>query len=194
MGSSMARYLLWAAVVVIGLQMAGCYTDFGPVVAAENPVDRPYVPTRLESGDRIKVTVYGEDSLNGVYDVDPSGFVSLPLAGNVQAAGRTKLELQQTIAAQYRSEYLHDPKVTVDVVAFRPVYVMGEVSRPQEVQYRAELNVMGAIAAAGGLTYRGSRSTVLIRHAGQEVWQEYAMVPTVMVAPGDIVRVPERYF
>jgi polysaccharide export outer membrane protein len=190
----MIKYFFWAIVLVIGLQMAGCYTEFGPVVYAENPVDRPYVPTHLQAGDRIKVTVYGEENLNGVYDIDPSGFVSLPLAGNVQASGRTKLELEQTITAKYRSEYLQNPNVTVDVVAYRPVYVFGEVFRPQEIPYKAGLNVISAIAAAGGLNYRGSRSTVLVRHAGQEVWQEYAMVPTVMVAPGDIIRVPERYF
>src|SRR5579863_1790513 len=95
----MARFLSFAAAVVIGLQVAGCYTDYGPVVPAENPTIQSYVPTRLQPGDRIKVTVYGEETLNGVYDIDPSGYVSLPLAGNVRAAGDTKLELQRTITA-----------------------------------------------------------------------------------------------
>jgi protein involved in polysaccharide export with SLBB domain len=190
----MVRYLSWAAALVIGLLVAGCYTDFGPVVPAANPVIAPYVATRLQPGDRIKVTVYGEENLNGVYDIDPSGFVSLPLAGNILAAGRTKLELQRTITARYHSEYLQNPQVTVDIVSFRAISVIGEVFRPGEVPYRADLDVVSAIARVGGLTYRGSRSTVLIRHDGEEVWQEYAMLPTVMVAPGDIVRVPERYF
>ena len=190
----MARYLFLAAALVIGLQVAGCYTDFGPVVPAENPTIQSYVPTRLQPGDRIKVTVYGEETLNGVYDIDPSGYVSLPLAGNVRAAGDTKLELQRTITAKYRSEYLQNPQVTVDIVSFRPVYVMGEVLHPGEIPYRADLDVISAIAKAGGLTYRGSRSTVLIRHVGDDVWQEYAMLPTVATAPGDIVRVPERYY
>jgi protein involved in polysaccharide export with SLBB domain len=191
---AMAKYLLWAAVVAIGLQMAGCYAEFGPVVGAENPVERPVVPTRLQAGDRIRVLVYGEENLNGVYDVDPSGFVSLPLAGNVRAAGLTKPELQQIITAKYKSEYLQNPQVTVDFVVFRPVYVMGEVFRAQSIPYHAGLNVISAITDAGGLSYRGSRSTVLIRRAGEDHWVEYAMVPTVMVGPGDILRVPERYF
>jgi polysaccharide export outer membrane protein len=190
----MVRYWSWAVALVIGLQVAGCYTDFGPVVPAPDPTLQPYVATRLEPGDRIKVTVYGEDNLNGVYDVDPAGYVSLPLAGNVKAAGFTKLELQHTIAARYHSEYLQNPQVTVDVVAFRSITVIGEVLHPGEVPYRADLDVISAIGRAGGLTYRGSRSTVLIRHDGDPVWQEYSMVPTVMVAPGDIVRIPERYF
>jgi protein involved in polysaccharide export with SLBB domain len=190
----MVRYWSWAVAIVIGLQVAGCYADFGPVVPAPDPIVQSYVPTRLEPGDRIKVTVYGEDNLNGVYDVDPAGYISLPLAGNIKAAGSTKLELQRTIAARYHSEYLQNPQVTVDVVAFRPVAVMGEVLHPGEVPFRANLNVLSAITAAGGLTYRASRSTVLIRHDGDPVWQEYSLVPTVMVAPGDIIRIPERYF
>ena len=194
MSAYATRFLSRVAALVIGLQVAGCYNDFGPVVPAENPVSQVIVPTHLQPGDRIKVTVYGEDSLNGVYDIDPSGFVSLPLAGNVRAAGLTKVELQREITARYRREYLQNPQVTVEIVSFRPVYVMGEVAHPAEIPYRADMDVVSAITMAGGLTYRGSRSTVLIRHAGDEVWQEYAMLPTVMVAPGDIVRVPERYF
>lgn len=190
----MGRYYSWVVALAIALQVAGCYTDFGAVVVAEEPAVRPVELTRLQAGDRIKVTVYGEENLNGVYDVDPSGFVSLPLAGTVKAVGRTRSELQREITAKYRSDYLQDPKVTVDFVAFRPFYVMGEAEHPGEFPYRAGLNVISAITTAGGLTYRGSRSTVLIRHAGDQVWREYAQEPTVMIAPGDIIRIPERYF
>ena len=189
----MARFLSWVAALVIGLQVAGCYTDFGPVVLAENPIVQPVVPTHLQAGDRIKVTVYGEENLNGVYDVDPAGFISVPLAGNIRAAGRTKQEIQRDIAAKYKS-YLQEPNVTVDFVAFRPFYVMGEVFHPGEFPYRAGLDVVSAITTAGGLTYRADRSMVFIRHAGEAVWREYANVPTVMIAPGDIIRIPERYF
>jgi len=190
----MFKWLSWAFVLVIGLSVAGCYTDFGPVEVAQNPVERPYIPTRIQSGDRIKVTVYGEDSLNGVYDVDPSGNVTVPLAGTVRAAGRSKGELQRDITAKYKGEYLQDPKVVVEVVGFRPFYLMGEIEKPGEYSYKSDLNILSAIAMAGGLTYRASRSTVLIQHPGQAIWQEYALAPTVMVGPGDLVRVPERYF
>jgi polysaccharide export outer membrane protein len=181
-------------VFVIGLQVAGCYSDYGMVMPAENPVARPIVATDLQPGDRLKVTVYGEENLNGVYDIDPWGNVSLPLAGTIQAAGRTKRELEREITTKYRSEYLQNPKVTVDFVAFRPFYMMGEVEHPGEFPYRAGLNLVSAVSTAGGLTYRGSRSKALIRHAGEEVWREYEILPTVMVAPGDIIRIPERYF
>src|ERR1700693_4219882 len=122
----MFKYVSWAFALLVAILVSGCYTDFGPVDLASEPVIRPYVATRLQPGDRIKVTVYGEDTLNGVYDVDPSGFVSLPLAGDVKAAVQTKAELQRVITAKYHSEYLQNPQVTVDFVAFRPIYVLGE--------------------------------------------------------------------
>ena len=190
----MFKNLSWAFALVIGLLLSGCYTDFGPVELAQNPDARPYVPSRIQPGDRIKVTVYGEDSLNGVYDVDPSGNVTVPLAGTVRAAGRTKGELQREISAKYKGEYLQDPKVTVDIVTFRSFYLMGEVEHPGEFPYKSDLNVLSATTIAGGLTYRASRSTVLIRHPGETIWKEYALAPTVIVGPGDLIRIPERYF
>jgi protein involved in polysaccharide export with SLBB domain len=193
-GVHMVKYFSLAFVFAVGLLVSGCYTDFGPVELASEPVIRPYVATRLQPGDRIKVTVYGEDNLNGVYDIDPAGNVSLPLAGTLRASGHTKADLQRQITAKYKSDYLQNPKVTVDVVAFRPFYVMGEVEHPGEFAYRSDLNVLSATTLAGGLTYRASRSTVLIKHPGEEIWTEYAMAPTVMIGPGDLIRIPARYF
>ena len=190
----MFKYLSWGFALAIGLLVSGCYTDFGPVALAPDPVVHPYVPTHLQTGDRIKVTVYGEDSLNGVYDVDPQGNVTLALAGTIRAAGRTKSELQRDITAKYKSDYLQDPKVTVEFVAFRPISIMGEVTTPGTYPYRSDLDVLSATTLAGGLTYRASRSTVLIRHPGEAGWTEYALAPTVMVGPGDLIRIPERYF
>jgi protein involved in polysaccharide export with SLBB domain len=187
------KLVRFAIAYAAGLQLGGCYTDFGRVVPAENPLVQIVVATRVQPGDRIKVAVYGEENLNGAYDVDPAGFVSLPLAGNIRVAGHTKQEIQSEITAKY-SGYLQKPKVTVDFVALRPFYVMGEVMHPGEFPYRAGLDVVSAITTAGGLTYRASGSTVLVRHVGNEVWREYAIVPSVMIAPGDYIRIPARYF
>jgi protein involved in polysaccharide export with SLBB domain len=191
----MLRFLSWMAAVVIGLQVAGCYTDYGPVVVPLDPVAATsYASTAVQVGDRIKVTVYGEDNLNGVYDVDAAGNVSLPLAGTISAAGHSKRDLEREVTRRYRSDFLQDPKVTIDIATSRPFYVMGEAEKPGEFPYRNGLNVISAIATAGGPTYRASRSYVLVKHAAQDVWVEYPMLPTTPVAPGDIIRVPERYF
>ena len=84
------------------------------------------------------------------------GSVSLPLAGTIKAAGRSKLELEREVARRYKSEYLQDPKVTVDVAVFKPFYIFGEAERPGEYPYKNGLNVLTAITTAGGLTYRPS--------------------------------------
>lgn len=189
----MLRRLSLAALFGIGLPVAGC-TTYGPVVVSPEPISVVYASTRLQAGDKIKVTVYGEDNLNGIYDIDPAGNVSLPLAGTVRAAGRTKRDLERTITSRYKSDFLQDPKVTVDIVTLRPFYVMGEAERPGEFQYRTGLNVMAAIATAGGLTYRASRNHLFIQHAGNDYWTKYPIEPSIAVAPGDVIRIPERYF
>jgi polysaccharide export outer membrane protein len=149
---------------------------------------------RLSAGDKIKVVVFGEDKLSGEYQIDTAGAVSLPLAGTIEAAGLTKPELEQALTAKLKSEYLRNPKVTVEVVSFRPFYVLGEVSKPGEYQYRSGLNVLSAIAIAGGATYRANNSIVLIQRAGTTEFAEYPQSPTIPVLPGDVVRLQERYF
>jgi polysaccharide export outer membrane protein len=119
--------------------------------------------------------------------------VSLPLAGTMRAAGRTRAGLEREITRRY-GDKLQEPQVTVEVVEFRPFYVMGEVLTPGTYPYRSGLNVLTATTTAGGLTYRASRQTVLIQHPGEEVWREYPMTASVLVSPGDLIRVPERYF
>jgi polysaccharide export outer membrane protein len=119
----------------------------------------------------------------------------MPLIGAIRAAGRTQAELGRDIANKYRSGgLLQDPKVTVAVVQFRPFYVLGEAASPGEYPFRSGLTVHAAVAMAGGFTYRASKSFVLIRHAEDEVWKEYPLTEPVVIAPGDLIRVPERYF
>ncbi|WP_426609753.1 polysaccharide biosynthesis/export family protein [Bradyrhizobium sp. McL0616] len=194
----LSKYLKLAVVVVGALQLAGCYTDYGPVEVETQPV-RPSlgagVASSLRPGERIKVTIYGEESLTGEYDINPGGSVSMPLVGAIRAAGRSQVELGREIAAKYRSGgFLQDPKVNVAVVQFRPFYVLGEAATPGEYPFRSGLTVHSAVAMAGGFTYRASKSVVLIRHLGDDIWKEYPLSEPVVIAPGDTVRIPERYF
>jgi protein involved in polysaccharide export with SLBB domain len=189
------KFFVCGAIVAIGLQLGGCYPYFGPVVTEPEPINPSAVAARLETGDRLKVTIYGEEALTGVYEINPAGSVAMPLVGALRAAGRTRAEFEREIAGAYsRGNFLQDPKVTVAVVEFRPYFVMGEAANPGQFPYRSGLNVLTAISTAGGLTYRASRSTVLIQHAGQKDWQEYAMTANVLISPGDLIRIPERYF
>jgi len=148
----------------------------------------------LAAGDKIRVTVYGEDRISGEYQIDPDGMVSLPLAGTIKAAGLTKAALEAALADKLSGKYLKNPKVTVDVVTFRPFYVLGEVQKPGEYSFRSGLNVLSAIAIAGGTTYRANTGKVYIQRFGSTDLTEYDQSPTIIVMPGDVVRVPERYF
>lgn len=194
------RFLFQLAMAALGaLAIAGCSggglagisaMGTGSIDAAQPTAES----MRLQAGDKIRVTVYGEDKLTGEYEIDPNGQVSLPLAGTVPAAGLTKMALEQSLAEKFKSNYLRDPKVTVDVATFRPIYVLGEVQKPGEYPYRSGLNVVSAMAVAGGSTYRASNSRVLIQRSGEPALKEYALDPSIPIMPGDVLRVPERYF
>src|SRR5262245_34809881 len=141
---------------------------------------------RLAPGDKVRVTVFGEDRLSGEFQIDNAGSVSLPLAGTIQGGGLTKIELEQAITTQLKRQYLRNPKVTVDVVTFRPFYVLGEVQKPGEYPFRSGLNVLSAIAIAGGATYRAHPEKVMIQRSGLTELTEYPQSPTVLVMPGDV--------
>ena len=152
------------------------------------------VPVQLAPGDRIRVTVFGEEKLSGEYDIDSAGFVSLPLAGTVKASGLTRTQLEGNLARKLRGEFLRDPKITVDIASYRPFYILGEVEKPGEYSYKSGLNVLSATAIAGGPTYRASKSEVLIQKGGSGPFIRVPLSPTIPVLPGDLIRVPERYF
>ena len=80
------------------------------------------------------------------------------------------------------------------IATFRPFYIIGEVEKPGEYAYKSGLNVLSATALAGGTTYRASRSYVMIQHPNESGMREYPFSSSVPVLPGDLVRVPERYF
>ncbi len=186
-----------AIALLTGLQLAGCYTDYGPVEVARAPdsISGAGVASLLQPGEKLKITVYGEEALTGDYDINPSGYVSMPLIGAVRAAGRSQSEFGREIENSFRrGGFLQDPHVTVVVAQFKPFYVLGEATAPGEYPFRSGLNVHSAVAMAGGFTYRASRSYVLIRHVGDDVWKEYSLTEPVPIAPGDLIRVPERYF
>jgi protein involved in polysaccharide export with SLBB domain len=183
--------------LAVVLPLCGCGgSNVRPVSEAERQalMAQAAAPPHLQAGDKIHVTVYGEQTLSGDYLIDPSGFVSLPLAGTVKAAGLTQTELEQELAGKFSTGYLKNPKITVGVAEFRPVYVVGEVEKPGSYPYSGGLNALSAIAIAGGATYRGDQTRVQIQHIGEGEMHEYDMSAPIPVLPGDIIKVPRRYF
>ncbi|WP_417484386.1 polysaccharide biosynthesis/export family protein [Maricaulis salignorans] len=152
------------------------------------------VEYRLGAGDQLRIIVFGEDDLSGEFVVDGRGTVSLPLIGEIDAGGLTPREFQQAFAAALRDGYLNDPRVSVEVINFRPYYILGEVEAAGEYPFSDGLTVMNAVATAGGFTYRANRRVVFIRHAGSDQEIEVPLLAVTEVQPGDTIRIGERFF
>ncbi len=148
----------------------------------------------LGAGDKIRIIVYGEDDLGGEFEVDGSGYVRLPLVGQVQAAGLTVRDFEGQIATRLSDGYLRDPKVSAEVTTYRPFYIIGEVNKPGEYAYVNGMNVVTAVALAGGFTYRASDDDVYVRRNGSRREEELPANERTIIYPGDIIRVTERFF
>jgi protein involved in polysaccharide export with SLBB domain len=195
-GFGVPRALASAALLILCLLEAGCSgTNARPVSEAERQALQQAAAgsPRLQAGEKIHVTVFGEASLSGDYQIDPSGFVSLPLAGTIKAAGLSQQQLEQDLAQKFSSGYLKNPKITVSISEFRPFYIVGEVEKPGAYPYNGGLQVLSAIAIAGGTTYRANQSYVLVQHPGESSMREYDMSAPIPILPGDIIQIPRRY-
>lgn len=154
----------------------------------------PFGTYRLDSGDRVRVIVFGQDNLSRVYSVDSSGSVSLPLIGPVRARGLTPFQLSTDIAAELRRKYIKDPKVSVEVEAYRPFFILGEVRRPGQYPYVNAMTVEAAVAIGEGYTERAKKRMVRLTRKFGGVMST-VMVPTdYPVQPGDTIYVLERFF
>jgi polysaccharide export outer membrane protein len=159
---------------------------------SSGPQDESY---RLGSGDKVKLTVYGENDLGGEYLVDGSGQVQLPLLGQVPAMGMTVHDFEASVGSKFVSEgYLKDPRVSVEVLNYRPFYIIGEVKNPGQYPYVNGMNALNAVALAGGYTYRADEKDVYIRKNGSSKEEEVPADQSTRVNPGDIIRVDERIF
>jgi polysaccharide export outer membrane protein len=141
----------------------------------------------------LKINVFGEETLSGPVEVNPAGMVALPLAGDIRAEGLTVAQFRDAVARRLADGYLKNPKVTVEITTYRPIYVHGEVRNGGEFAYKTGLKLKDAIAMAGGYTYRAQQSYVLVSRGGSAETR----VPTsgaVAILPGDNIRVPERFF
>ena len=190
----MRAVFVFSALLAVALLVSGCAGRSLSHDEQQSLAEAATAAPKLQPGDKIRVTVFGEDKLSGEYELDQSGQISLPLAGTVQALGLTQAELEHALAKKFQSQYLKNPKVTVTIATLRPFYVMGEVTRPGEYPYKSGLNVLTAMAVAGGPTYRASRTTVQIQRLGETGLREYPISASVPILPGDVIRVPERYF
>ena len=149
---------------------------------------------RFGPGDKLRVTVYGEDDLSGEFEIDGAGFIRLPLIGQMKAAGATAHELETHVAQTLDDGYLADAHVAIEVTTYRPFYIIGQVGKPGEYPYVSNMSALNAVALAGGFTEKATSSTIYVRHEGEAEEREITVDAMTRIEPGDVVRVPETTF
>ena len=171
--------------------LAGCTPGSGlPVLSAT----RASV-YQLGVDDQIRVITYGEDQLSEDFRIDDSGNIAVPLLGSVHAAGLSTHQLGEQIAQGLQDKkLLRSPSVSVEVTAYRPIFVLGEVAKPGQYPYQPDMTMLTAIASAGGFTYRAVQGyTYVIRQEDKKA-VEGRLLPQSYVKPGDVIKIYERNF
>jgi protein involved in polysaccharide export with SLBB domain len=198
--------LVGALILTVGL-LASCSGSPPPTVPAAvtgqaKPVITPAVAAseagvagyRLGPGDEVRLTVFRHEDLSGQFEVDGEGSFAMPLVGEIRGAGLTARELENTIEDRLKTGgYLVNPQVSIEVLNYRPFYIIGEVTNPGSYQYVNGMTVSNAVALAGGFTYRADQGDITITRGGSNGAHVDAKSSSE-VLPGDIIEVTERFF
>ena len=193
------RPFLWLATVILALSVVGCASTPGKAPAAigsPSTGDQPDAAIksyRVNSGDRLRVTVFRQVDLSGEFVLDGSGSFALPLLGAIQGGGRTSRELESDIETAFKDgSYLVTPQVGIEVLTYRPFYILGEVNQPGSYPYVSGMTAINAIALAGGFTYQAKRSSMTISRSDDGPRRSIDI--TDEIQPGDILTIHESFF
>jgi protein involved in polysaccharide export with SLBB domain len=193
---------LLGLVVVVGL-IGGCSSSPPPTpveAAARAGAGADGAPLedissyKLGPGDALRITVFRHTDLSGEFRLDGEGYFAMPLVGEILGGGRTARQLENEVEVALKSGgYLVDPQVSIEVLNYRPFYIIGEVNNPGSFEYVNGMTVINAVALAGGFTYRADQDDIVISRGGSS-GPELEAAPDTEVLPGDIVEVQERFF
>jgi len=185
----MSKHVL--ALAVAATALASC-TSYAP--APKGFQEATIQPYRLDSGDRLRISVFEQTGFTNSYTVDQAGYIAFPLIGQLAARGQTMPQLEAAIASRLKQVYLRDPDVTIEVDRYRPVFVMGEVGRPGQYSYVPGMTAQNAVAIAGGFTSRGNQRDVdVTRKINGQVLTGRTNISAPVLA-GDTIYVRERLF
>ena len=148
----------------------------------------------LDAGDKLRVVVYGQEGLTNTYAIDAGGSITMPLIGSVPARGRTPAGLAAEISAKLRGGFIRDPSVAVEIEAYRPFFILGEVAAPGQYPYVPNMTVESAIAIAGGFSPRARRDSVTLTHTDESGTGRFVVPLGTPLSPGDTVLIGERWF
>ena len=182
---------------VVPVPVAAVLPPPPPVPAAVLPGPAPGgdFPYTLDSGDKLRVTVFGQEGLTNTYFVDVAGRISMPLIGSVPARGCTTTQLARLIADKLKSGgFVREPHVAIEVEAYRPFFILGEVIAPGQYPYVPNMTIETAVAIAGGFTPRGYRWDAEISRSQSGVTSRQKVPMIAPVRPGDTITIAERWF
>jgi polysaccharide export outer membrane protein len=202
--------------VFVALALPGCMQTVAPLTAVEPrsgldampygipaptavayaaatpmPYDAAY---RLDAGDKLRVVVYGQEGLTNTYAIDAGGSITIPLIGQVPARGRTPASVAAEIGAKLRRGYIREPSVAVEIEAYRPFFILGEVAAPGQYPYVPNMSVESAVAIAGGFSPRARRDHVTLTHTDSSGPMRVIVPLGTSLSPGDTILVSERWF
>ena len=199
LGPTLARCVSWRQVAVLALAgtLIGCSSipdaTNGIDLGGETSLETLATTYNLDSGDRLRITVFRQVDLSGEFVLDGRGNLALPLVGEVEGSGQTLRELESRIEEAFRNGgFLVDPQVGIEVLAYRPFYILGEVNQPGSYPYVSGMTGTTAVAMAGGFTYRARQSSMTVQRRGGDERQSMGLASTVL--PGDILNIGERFF
>jgi polysaccharide export outer membrane protein len=189
---STARHLVASGYPVpVSASNAGMVAWGPATVSPSYDADPPY---RLDTGDRLRIFVYGQPNLSRLYIVDQQGKIAVPLIGSVTARGKTTNQLQAAIRSRLGAEFVKDPQVTVDILQNRPFFILGEVKNSGQFPYVSGMTVETAVAIAGGYTERASERSFRITRREHGAVEQFEVPGNFPLKPGDTVYVFERFF
>ena len=183
------RRTLTAIGLILTVLTSGCASYRTDLFRAQ--VNAPYT---LASGDRVRVIVFGQDAISNSYAVNGSGHISMPLTGDIEVGGLTTSETERVIEGRLRAGFIRNPHVSVEVEAFRPFFVLGEVATAGQYPFVNGMTAQKAVAIAGGFTPRGYRDEVEITRMVKGTPVTGNVPLTYPIRPGDTLTVKERFF
>ncbi|MGI9414287.1 MAG: polysaccharide biosynthesis/export family protein [Hyphomicrobiales bacterium] len=149
---------------------------------------------KVGGGDRLRITVFGQTDLTGEYNIDGLGRISMPLLSFVKIGGLSTPQIERLIEARLRKDFLRNPDVAVEVISFRPFFILGEVRTAGQFPYVGGMTIQKAVAVGGGYTPRADQGQVIVTRQTETGPMTMKLSPTAAVLPGDTIYIRERWF
>lgn len=187
------------AMALVAMSLAACDSTpeelpLQPGVVGLPESGKPTEDYRLSEGDKVAIKVFGQDDLSGEFEIDANGMISYPLLGPVHAVGHTVEELRGVIAQDLNHDFVVNPRVSVEVLNFRPFFILGQVNDPGSYPFLGGLTIRQAVAIAGGFTRRARESEVIVVRDTGDGPRRFRATLNARVLPDDTIEVERRLF